>query len=352
MISAGRWRCVVRGVLIAGAVIAVAGCRAGTQTLADEDPVARAPIEHVSDGLEAHRPAVSGPNGLVTAAHPLASIAGIRVLMQGGTAADAAVAILATLNQVEPMMSGIGGNGFMTVYDKASDRVYSLNATGAAPTSLDASALTADRSCAGSQGRCDAWVVRRMDRAARTFRDDDPRGSAGAFCRLRRAGGIRLTRLWLVLSTSIGALLGAYETTAPVFLTDGEPPPAGTVFAYPDLARTLRRLVEAEDSALANGQSRTQALRAAFDRFYSGDIAREMARFYRDNDGLFTREDFASYEPVWTEPVRTTYRGYEVYSSPPTSAGWARSDDATERDRRFRPGVPRAQLGRRPASDR
>ena len=116
----------------------------GRQTLADADAVARAPIEHVSDGLEAHRPAVSGPNGLVTAAHPLASIAGIRVLMQGGTAADAAVAILATLNQVKPMMSGIGGNGFMTVYDRASDRVYSLNATGAAPRSLDASELRAD----------------------------------------------------------------------------------------------------------------------------------------------------------------------------------------------------------------
>ena len=141
-----RWRCVVRGVLIVsiGGGVVAAGCSGGTETLAEADAAARAPVEHVSDGLEAHRPAVSGPNGLVTAGHPLASIAGVRVLMQGGTAADAAVAILATLNQVEPMMSGIGGNGFMTVYDKASDRVYSLNATGAAPQSLDARELTAD----------------------------------------------------------------------------------------------------------------------------------------------------------------------------------------------------------------
>ena len=114
-----RWRCVVRGVLIVsiGGGVVAAGCSGGTETLAEADAAARAPVEHVSDGLEAHRPAVSGPNGLVTAGHPLASIAGVRVLMQGGTAADAAVAILATLNQVEPMMSGIGGNGFMTVYD-------------------------------------------------------------------------------------------------------------------------------------------------------------------------------------------------------------------------------------------
>ena len=65
-------------------------------------------------------------------------MAGMRVLMQGGTAADAAVAVLATLSQVEPMMSGPGGNGFMTVYDAETRRVYSLNATGAAPAALDA----------------------------------------------------------------------------------------------------------------------------------------------------------------------------------------------------------------------
>ena len=320
--SAGRWRCVVRGVLVAGAgaIVAVAGCREGTRTLADADPVARAPIEHVSDGLEAHRPAVSGPNGLVTAAHPLASIAGIRVLMQGGNAADAAVAILATLNQVEPMMSGIGGNGFMTVYDKASDRVYSLNATGAAPKSLDASELTADDLARGlkagvTPGLFGGWIAL-LDRFGTM--------TLGEVLELSVDYAERGHPLDPFVAGSIDehrALLGAYETTAPVLFPDGEPPLAGTVFAYPDLARTLRRLVEAEDSALANGQSRTQALQAAFDRFYSGDIAREMARFYRENDGLFTREDFASYEPAWTEPVRTTYRGYDVYSSPPTSRG-------------------------------
>ena len=226
--SAGRWRCVVRGVFIAGAgaVIVVAGCREGTQTLADEDAVARALIEHVSDGLEAHRPAVSGPNGLVTAAHPLASIAGIRVLMQGGTAADAAVAIFATLNQVEPMMSGIGGNGFMTVYDKASDRVYSLNATGAAPKSLDASEL-------------------RADDLARGFKAGVTPGLFGGWIALLERFGTMTLREVLELSVDYAerghpldpfvagsidehrALLGAYETTAPVFLPGGDPASGG-----------------------------------------------------------------------------------------------------------------------------
>ncbi len=83
--------------------------------------------------LKAHRPAVTGVRGLVTSGHSLASMAGVRILMKGGNAADAAVAVLATLNLTEPMMSGAGGNGFMTIYDQASKRTYSLNATGAAP---------------------------------------------------------------------------------------------------------------------------------------------------------------------------------------------------------------------------
>ena len=312
--------CCVGGSICMAAAVAVAGCGGGPQTLADADSVAPTSIAHLSDGLEAHRPGVSGPNGLVTSGHPLASIAGVRVLMQGGTAADAAVAILATLNQVEPMMSGIGGNGFMTVYDKDSDRVYSLNATGAAPKSLDAGGLTADDLARGlkagvTPGLFGGWIAL-LDRFGTM--------TLGEVLELSIDYAERGHPLDPVVGGAINqhrALLEGYETTASVFLPDSDPPRAGALFAYPDLARTLRRLVEAEDSALANGRSRTQALRAAFDRFYSGDIAREMARFYQEHDGLFTRDDFASYEPVWSEPVRTTYRGYDVFSSPPTSRG-------------------------------
>ena len=314
-----RW-CRVSAVVVGGAVLTMAACGGSTQTPADADAVPPAAIGHLSDGLQAHRPAVPGPNGLVTAGHPLASMAGVRVLMQGGTAADAAVAILATLNQVEPMMSGIGGNGFMTVYDKASDQVYSLNATGAAPESLDASKLSADDLSRGFKagvipGLFGGWIAL-LDRFGTM--------SLGEVLELSVDYAERGHPLDPFVAQSIDRnrlLLAGFETTATVFLPDGEPPPAGTLLSYPGLARTLHRLVEAEDSAFANGRSREQALRAAFDRFYSGDIAREMARFYQEHDGLFTRADFASYEPTWTEPVRTTYRGYDIYASPPTSRG-------------------------------
>ena len=89
----------------------------------------------------------------------------------------------------------------------------------------------------------------------------------------------------------------------------------------PDYAATLRKLVDAEKQALAKKATRSQAIKAAFDRFYKGDIAQEFERFFKENGGLLTAADLAAYEPQWTEPLHTTYRGYDVYSNPSTSRG-------------------------------
>ena len=83
--------------------------------------------------FEAHRPVVMGRNGMVCAGQPLASQAGISVLQKGGNAVDAAIATAAALNVVEPLMSGIGGDGFIMVYQKESGRIDISNGTGAAP---------------------------------------------------------------------------------------------------------------------------------------------------------------------------------------------------------------------------
>ena len=305
--------------LLAVALLAV-GCSGGAAVGEANDPTLELSAEPITDGLTAHRPAVPGVNGLITAGHPLASMAGMRILMQGGTAADAAVAVLATLNQVEPMMSGAGGNGFMTIYDAGTDRVYSLNATGAAPKAIDAATITPEELNRGMK----AGVV--------------PGLFGGWIAVLERFGSMSLGQVlepaleyaerghpldaFVVSSiTRSRALFERYPSTAAVFLPDGEPPVEGQLFRYPDLARTFHKLVEAEETARLDGGSRETGLRAAFNRFYRGDIAREMTRFYQRNDGLFTREDFAAYEPIWADPVHTTYRGYDVYSSPTTSRG-------------------------------
>jgi len=268
----------------------------------------------------AHRPAVPGPNGVVTSGHPLASTSGLQVLMRGGNAADASVAVLATLHVTRPQMSGIGGNGFFTIYDRDTDRVYNLSAVGAAALALDASSLTPAELDVGMK----AGVV--------------PGLFGGWIALLQRFGTLSLRE---VLEPAIGyaenghplepavaaAIRGAaadfrrYPSSARVFLPEGRVPEAGENFRMPDLARTMRRLVEAEATALARGASREEALQAAFDLFYQGELAREMATFFQENGGDFTAHDLARYEPSWAEPVHTTFRGFDVYSSPPTSRG-------------------------------
>jgi gamma-glutamyltranspeptidase/glutathione hydrolase len=110
-----------------------------------------------------------------------------------------------------------------------------------------------------------------------------------------------------------------YPSTIKIYKPNGEAPKAGEIFKNPDLARTLKKLVEAERANKAKG--RHEALKAAWDRFYKGDIAREMAAFSEANDGLFRYEDFAEYTAKVETPVSTDYRGYQVYKNPSASQG-------------------------------
>ena len=273
-----------------------------------------------AQSLSVYRPAVQFTNGAVTAGHPLASTTGLRMLLQGGNAADAAVATLATLHVVRPQSSGTGGNGFFTVYDKATDQVYSLGATGATPMAMDPERMTRESLNRGIlagvvPGLFGGWIAL-LDRFG-TMSLAEVLEPAINYA----ANGHPIEES---VSRSIARSQSFFEqfpTSARVFLPDGEVPEPGELFRMTDLANTFKMVVEAEQQALAEGKTRSQALQAAFDRFYRGDIAQEMARFYMGNGGDFTLDDFAAYEPIWAEPVHTTFRGYDIYSSPSTSRG-------------------------------
>jgi gamma-glutamyltranspeptidase / glutathione hydrolase len=270
--------------------------------------------------LVAHRPSVPGIHGLVTAGHPLAAMAGLQVLMKGGNAMDAAVAIGAALNMMEPQMNGIGGNGFMTVYEKKTGRVYSLSMAGATPKGIKAEAMTPATLNSG----VNAGIV--------------PGNLGGYVIGLQRFGTMSLAEVFASaidyadhgypidpsLSTAIArakANLEKFPTTAKVFLPNGRAPEPGELFRNPDLAATLKKVVDAEQAALKQKKTRAQALDAAFDRFYKGDIAQEFDRFFKENHGVLNAADMAAYRPEWQEPVHVTYRGYDVYSNPATSRG-------------------------------
>jgi gamma-glutamyltranspeptidase/glutathione hydrolase len=270
--------------------------------------------------LASYRPAVPGVHGLVTAGHPLAAIAGLQVLMKGGNAVDAAVAVGAVLNMMEPQMNGIGGNGFMTIFDRKTGKVHSLAMAGATPKALKAEAMSP---ASLSQG-IDAGIV--------------PGNFGGYLVALERFGTMKLADVLASgidyakngypidasLATAISrakANLSKYPTTAKIFLPGGRAPEAGERWKNPDLAATLEKAVDAEAAALKEGKSRVEAIEAAFDRFYKGDIAQEFDRFFKENKGVMTAADLAAYRPQWQEPVHVAYRGYDVYSNPATSRG-------------------------------
>ncbi len=139
------------------------------------------------------------------------------------------------------------------------------------------------------------------------------------------APAIELAENGFPLSESVASAISGsqalrkYPTSMQVYMPGGNAPAAGEIFRNPEFAATLRRLVEAEKQAASKG--RHEALKAARDRFYRGDIAREMADFCEKNGGLFRYEDFASYTVKVEEPVFTDYRGYRVYKNPSANQG-------------------------------
>lgn len=305
---------------MAGAALSVAPAqRALAQTPAQPGIGRQAPDAPRSGAatVSAHRVEVPMPNGGVAAGHPLASMAGVRILMQGGTAADAAVAAMAVLNVVEPWASGAAGNGFATCLDKKTGEVVSLSFTGAAPKLLDdkidPAELAAGHKAVVTPGAFGGWIelARRFGRlplsallepAIGYARDGHPiDASISATIRRQQAS------------------LSRYPTTAAIFLPGGRPPEPRSLFRNLPLARTFQSLADAETAALQSGADRDRALTAAYDYFYSGPIAQELTRFSEAGGGWLRMSDMGDYRPQWKAPVTTNYRGVNVYCSPVTS---------------------------------
>ena len=295
--------------LAAGVIAAVIGVRA--QDRGDANAQA---------SLKAMRPAVPGVHGLVTSAHPLASMAGSRILLDGGNAFDAAVAVAAVLNVVEPQSSSIAGNGFATLFEKKTGQVHSLAMAGAAPKGLDVSTMTPETLNAGIK----AAVV--------------PGNIGGLIAMLDRFGSKSLRE---VLAPAIEyaehghpandgfvagirsgqRTLSQWQTSKDLFTPGGKAPAVGEMVRNVDLATTLKKLADAEQTALKRGATRTAALKAAHDRFYKGDIAQDIVGYLKANGGVMSEADLSSYAPQWETPLHTTYRGYDVYSNASTSRG-------------------------------
>ena len=245
----------------------------------------------------AYRPSVMGTRGVVTSAHPLASMAGIQMLLAGGNAVDAAVAVGSTLNVVEPFMSSAGGIGLMLVSRRTGER-HVLDFIGRAPGAADHTDCTDDelaggpKSCA-TPGNLGGWLA-----ALERFGSMD-RARVLAPAIALAENGAPLTFKNVEFFEQARATLGRSPEAQRLYLGNGEPRPGGIV-TYKELASTFRQVAE-----------------GGADAFYRGPIARAIGRAVREAGGWLTEDDLAGFTPEWREPAAITYRGWQVLSVPP-----------------------------------
>ncbi len=268
------------------------------------------------------RPVIRGRQYAATSMKAEATQAAEHILQAGGNAFDAIVAGQAALAVVDAALNGVGSDTVILVYDAKAKKVFSVNGEGTAPKlatidwykkNFDGKLPQSDGLLSGTvPGVVDAWYIL-LDRW----------GTMSFGQVLEQA--IDLAENGFPLGNGLASAIASsrkirkYPTTMKVYQPNGQAPKPGDIFRNTDLARTLKKLVEAEKQNASKG--RHEALKAARDRFYKGDIAQELAKFSEANGGLFRYEDFANYTAKVEEPVSINYRGYQIYKNPSASQG-------------------------------
>jgi gamma-glutamyltranspeptidase/glutathione hydrolase len=251
------------------------------------------------------RSAAYGENAMAATSHPLATLTALDVLRSGGNAVDAAIAAVAVQCVVEPAMTGIGGDCFVLVAP-AEGGVVALNGSGRAPAGATAArlrelgvdALDGTVHSVTVPGAIDAWA-RLLER----------HGTKDLAELLRPA--IRYAEDGFLVTPRVawdwardGERLLRSSGGRVIYLPDDRAPAAGQKVRFPALANTLKRIAE-------HGP----------DAFYRGELAERMAAYLRSEGGLHTADDFAAAAGEFVTPIKTTYRGLEVYECPPNGQG-------------------------------
>ncbi|MEA2526700.1 MAG: gamma-glutamyltranspeptidase / glutathione hydrolase [Thermomicrobiales bacterium] len=249
------------------------------------------------------RPAVTGRKGMVSSAHPLASLAGLRTLMEGGNAIDAAVAVASCLGATEIGLSGIGGVGWMQIYHAKTKTHTCLDYQGWSPYAAERSVFEGPEQLLrgllspmvpGSPAGWCAALERfgTMDRG-NVFKHVIEICEEGHPLTVHAAGIIKTYEPWL----------REHPSSEAFFFGDGQTLRAGHLFKQPDLARTFRALVEGGP-----------------DVYYKGDIADKIVDFCQSNGGLLTKQDLADLTVEWVDPIDIRYRDFTVTGPPPPSS--------------------------------
>ena len=247
-----------------------------------------------------HRSTVTGRRGMIASAHPLASLAGVRILMEGGNAIDAVVAVAAALNVVEPYMSGMGGDGYMHIYSAREQEHTVLDYMGRSPYGATFEEVGDPESRARGPrsplvpGACGGWLAAlerygSMDAAA-VFQPAIEYAEQGFPLTVNNAEFIDF---------NVPEML-RHPSTTETYLPHGRAPVAGEIMTQPDLAKSMR--------AIAEGGAEV---------FYRGEIADRLVRYMEENGGFITHRDLRDFAVEWQEPISVPYRGYRVFAPPP-----------------------------------
>ena len=265
-----------------------------------------------------HKPVLHGQHWVAITGKPLGAQAGAMIFQRGGNAVDATCAMLAAVTTLWDTLSW-GGETQALIYDPTKKKVIGINALGVAPTGATPEFFKSQNMkyppefgplaavTPGTPGGlltmlAEFGTMSLADVLAPAIQLADGYPIEIELSNVIERNKARIKQWPYARSVLLPHLGQAHEAPAP-----------GEIFRQPDLAATLRKLVDAEAEALKAGKSRKQAIYAAYDRFYKGDIAAELVRSVKEQGGLFTMDDLAKWQVHIEEPVSTTYRGIAVY---------------------------------------
>ena len=264
------------------------------------------------------KPPLHGKHWMAITGKPLAAEAGAMIFNKGGNAIDAACAMLAATCTMWDVLSW-GGETQALIYNPKTGKVIGINALGIAPTGATVAYFK-------SKGY--NFPPEYGPLAAVTP------GTPGGLCTILAEYGTMSLKEVLAPAMQLAdgypieaqtangferqkKMLKEWPYSKAIFLPhaggEREAPEAGEIFSQKDLLQTLQKMVDAEQEALKKGKSRKDAIYAAYDRFYKGDIAKEFVRGCQEQGGLITMEDLAKWKVIQEEPLKTNYKGIDVY---------------------------------------
>ena len=267
------------------------------------------------------RPEILGTRGIVAGGRHYSVSAGIRVLEQGGNAIDAGVATVLAASVVEISHFGFGGESPAMIYDAKTHEVLVINGQGPAPKAATPLLFQAKGRVDGN-GPLGATVPAMLDAMALalatkgTMRLEQVMQPA-----IEYADGFPMYAFLRDFFVSERKTTEQYEWSANTYYPGGRIPEVGEIFRQPNLARTLRAIVDAEKRAFEVSHDRVAAIRAGRDAFYTGAIAHRIADANRAAGGVFAYEDLASYHGQVEQPVTSSFHGFDVYKAGPWSQG-------------------------------